>query len=104
MAAAVLEIREKSRKMRKGWNGQGKVRQFEKERGKSGKSQGILTVFHNVRVLPLLRFNLMISVSGKMLYQEVMKNFLRSGRNRGKVREMNVEKRDRPETATSHVK
>ena len=74
----VLEISEKSGKMKRGCNGQGKLGKFEKERGKSGKSQ---------KLLPLLRFNSMISVSAKMLYQEVMQNLLRSGRSQGKVRE-----------------
>ena len=36
--------------------------------------------------LPLLKFNLMISISAKMLYQEVMENSPRSGRSHGKVR------------------
>ena len=50
------------------------------------ESRGILTVCRDIRVY-LLSFNLMISVSAKMVYQEVIKNFLRSGRNQGKVRE-----------------
>ena len=44
-------------------NGQGKVREIEKERVKSGKSQGILTGFPDSKILPLLRFKLTISVS-----------------------------------------
>ena len=58
----------------------------EKERGKSGKSHGILTGCPNLEVLPLLKFKL-ITVSAKMLYQEVMENSLRSGRSPRKVRE-----------------
>ena len=38
------------------------------------ESQGILTVCPNVEVLPLPRLTLMISVSAKMLHQEVMEN------------------------------
>ena len=45
------------------------------------------TVCPKVKVLPLLRSNLMIAVSAKMLYQVVMENFLRIGRSQGKVRE-----------------
>ena len=40
----------KSREMINGWNGQGKVREFKKEGGKSGKSQVILTVCRTVKV------------------------------------------------------
>ena len=36
---------------------------------------------------PLLSFNLMISVSAKMPYQEARENYLRLGRSQGKVRE-----------------
>ena len=57
-----------------------------KKRGKSGKSQGILTGCPNVKVSPLLKLNL-IAVSAKMLYHGVMGNSLRSGRSRGEVRE-----------------
>ena len=34
----------------------------------------------NIKVLPFLRFDLMISVSIKMPYQEVKENSLRSGK------------------------
>ena len=54
---------------------QRKVREFEKERGKSGKSQRILTCCPNIKVSPLLKFNL-IAASAKMLYQEFMENAL----------------------------
>ena len=46
------------------------------------KSQGILKGCPNVKVSPLLKFNL-IAVSAKMLYQEVMENSLRLGRSQG---------------------
>ena len=49
--------------------------EFEEKREKSGKSQGYLTGCLNVKVLPLFRFNLMISVSAKIDYQEVRENF-----------------------------
>ena len=58
---------------------QEKVSESEKERGRSAKSQGILTVCPNVKVSPLLKFNL-IAVSAIMVYQEVKENSLRSRR------------------------
>ena len=51
--------------------------EFEKLGGKSGESQRILTGCLNVKVLPFLRFNVMISVSTKMLYEEVREISLR---------------------------
>ena len=63
----VLEIRKKLGNLR------------EKERGKSGKSQGNLTGCPNVKVSSPLKF-ILIAASAKMLYQEVMKNSLRSGK------------------------
>ena len=53
---------------------------------KSGESQGILTGCLNLKDLPLLRFNLMISVSSKMRYQEVRGISLRSGKSEEKRR------------------
>ena len=47
------------------------------------EKSGNLTSCVNIKVLFLLRFNFMISVSVKMLYREVMKNCLRSGRTPG---------------------
>ena len=47
------------------------VREFEKKRGLSVKSQGTLTGCLNLKVLTLLRVKWMISVSTKMPYQEV---------------------------------
>ena len=66
----VLEIREKLGEMENGEN-----------------NQGILSGCLNIKVLPLLRFNLMISGSAKMRYQEVRENYLRSGRSQERVRE-----------------
>ena len=57
--ATALEIKEKSGKMKKAAKSQGKVRKF-KKKGKSGKSQGIVTGCLSLKVLPLLRFNVMI--------------------------------------------
>ena len=64
-------------------------KQLEKSKNlrKKEKSQEILTGCSNLKVLALLRFNLMISVSSKMLYQKVREISLRSGRSQGKVRE-----------------
>ena len=90
----VLETREKSGEMKNGGNGQEKYREFEKERGKSGKSQGISTVCPNV---PLLKFYLMISVSTKMVSQEAIENFLRSGISQEKSRKMKFEKSGHPD-------
>ena len=59
--ATVLEIRENE----KGLKESGKIRKCE-ENMKIRESQGILTVCLNIKVLPLLRFNLMISGSAKM--------------------------------------
>ena len=56
------------------------------------KSQGILIGRPNVKVLPLLRSNLMVLVSAKMLYQELMENFLRSRRSQGKAKENEIRK------------
>ena len=67
----VLEIRARSGKVKKGQNSQGKVKEFKK----------------NVEVLPFLTFNLMISVSSKILYQEVGLISLRSGKSQGNLRE-----------------
>ena len=39
------------------------------------------------KVLPLLRFNLMISGSAKIRYQQVRENYLRSEKNQGKIKE-----------------
>ena len=44
------------------------------------ESQGIFTVCPDIKALPLLRFNLIISVSAKMLCREVLKTFLKSGK------------------------
>ena len=44
------------------------------------EKSGVSTGCHHVKVLPLLRLNLMISVFAKTLYQKVMENFLRSGK------------------------
>ena len=49
-------------------------------RGKSGNSKGS----PNIKVLPFLRFNLMIPVSIKMAYQEVREISLRSGKSQGR--------------------
>ena len=45
-------------------------------RGESGN----LKSFLNIKVLPFLTFNLMISVSTKMPYQDVREHSLRSGK------------------------
>ena len=74
--------------MKKGLNCQGKSRKFEKKkRGKSRKSQGILTGYRNLKVLSLLK---LISVSSRILYQEIRENSLRSGK-------MKTEKSGHPE-------
>ena len=69
--------------MKKGWNGQGKVREFENERGKSGKSQGILTGCPNVKVSPLHTLNSDSSFCQSAV-SKVMENSLRSGSSQGK--------------------
>ena len=51
---------------------------------KKEESQGILTGCPNLKVLPFLRFSLMILVSSECYIKKVMKNFLRSGRSLGK--------------------
>ena len=61
----------------------GNLKEKEESQGKSEN----LTGFPVVKVLPFLRFNFMISVYAKILCQEVMENFLRSGRSQEKVRE-----------------
>ena len=61
-----------------------------------GKSRGILTGCLNLKVLPLLRFNLMVSVSAKMDCQEVREISLRSGKSQGKVRENEGRKSGHP--------
>ena len=48
------------------------------------KKSGDFDKSPNVKVLPLLEFILMISVSARLPYQEVMEYFLSSGRNQGK--------------------
>ena len=63
--ATVLQITEKPGKIKK----VEMVRKFKKERGKSGS---FLMGCPCTKVLPLLRLNLMISIFGKTLYQEVM--------------------------------
>ena len=54
-ALEIREIMEESRKMKKIPSDQGKVSEFEKERGKSLKSQGIFTVCPNVEVTTRVR-------------------------------------------------
>ena len=61
--------------------------EFQKERGKSGKNQGLLLLCPNIKGLPVLRFNLTMPCSDKMLCQEVMESFVRSGRCQRKIRE-----------------
>ena len=53
---------------------------------RKGGSHGILTGCLNIKVLPILVFNLMVSVSIKMLHHKVLENSLRSERSQGKVR------------------
>ena len=84
----------------------GKSENLRKGEESQGKSQRILTGCLKVKVLPLLRFNLMISVSANMLYLGVVKNSLRSRRSQGNTGEMKVEKqwpciKMRPKLTTS---
>ena len=85
--SAVLEIREKSGKMRKGCNLQGKVREFEKRKRKVSEGSGNFDSLFQRKSSSLVNFKLMVSAAAKMLYREVMENFLRSGKSQGKVRE-----------------
>ena len=61
---------------------------------KSGNLKKTLESQRKVRepetVLPLLRFNFMVSDSAKLLYQEVRENSLRSEKNQGKRRSKKV--------------
>ena len=56
------------------------IREKSRNLGKKEESDGFLTTCPNVKVLPLLRFNLMISVATKMLYQEIMESSLWLGK------------------------
>ena len=62
----------------------------------------MLTGCLNSKGLPILRFNFMIQVSAKMLFQEVGENSLRSGRSQGKVKETKVKKSGHPDYGRDH--
>ena len=76
-----------------------KIKEFKEKLGKRNKGRkksGNLISCLNIKVLPLLRINLIISVSVKVLRQEVIENSLRSGRTQGKVREKQNRKNGHP--------
>ena len=85
----------KVREKEKWENWSGKVREFEKERGKSWKSRGILIGYPYFKfITPQVQLDDLSFC--RMLCQEVMENFLRPMRSHGKVKENESRKKSPP--------